>query len=107
MGHYLTLAEYVPVAVEASCPARSEALPLAERCGASDSADARRVLPDLNNVLPPPSWLTSDQRRLWRERTAAYLADGMIQTEAQQVAMAELIFRGRLYNPDDSFPWPK
>jgi hypothetical protein len=54
----------------------------------------------LFRILPPLPWLTSKQRRLWQDRTAAYRANGMSESDAQQEAMAELIFTGKLCNPE-------
>jgi hypothetical protein len=61
----------------------------------------------LSEILPPPSWLTLAQRRLWRERMAFYRSTGLSQGDAEQEAMAELICTGKLYNPERCFPWPK
>lgn len=62
------------------------------------------ALPDLSRILPPPKWLTPKQRRLWRARAAAYRADGMTRTDAEQEAMAELICTGKLFDPAKCFP---
>ena len=53
-------------------------------------------LPDLTKILPPVEWLTPEQRRLWHQRTAAYLAAGLPRPAAEQEAMAELVMTGKL-----------
>jgi hypothetical protein len=64
--------------------------------------------PDLRLVNPPVDLLNRDQRELFEERAAIYQFEaGMSQTESEIEAMAELVCTGKLYNPDDSFPWPK
>ena len=60
----------------------------------------------VGEILPPPSWLSSAQRRLWRERTAFYRSTGLSQDDAEQEAMAELVMTGRLCDPAKRFPWP-
>ena len=52
---------------------------------------------DLARVLPIPESLTPAQRRLWHQRTAAYLGTGMPRPEAEQEAMAELVMTGKLH----------
>lgn len=60
----------------------------------------------LSEILPPPSWLTLAQRRLWRERTAFYRSTGLSQGHAEQEAMAELVMTGKLYDSSKAMPWP-
>jgi hypothetical protein len=63
-------------------------------------------LPDLAAILPPPEWLTRAQRRLWQQRTAAYLAEGWPRPAPEQEAMAELVMTGKLFDPSNLVPWP-
>jgi hypothetical protein len=51
---------------------------------------------DLARILPPPEWLTPEQRRLWRYRTDLYVRQGNSRAEAEQEAMAELVMTGKL-----------
>lgn len=69
---------------------------LAILTAARATGDAQAVPLDLSRILPPATWLTPKQRRLWRERTAANVANGMSRTEAEQEAMAELVMTGAL-----------
>lgn len=72
-----------------------------------DTSTDARPAPKLSDVLPPVSWLIPAQRRLWRQRTAAYVVAGWPRPAAEQEAMAELICTGKLYNLNDTFPRPK
>lgn len=80
--------------------------PVRERSPIAESGEVVGELPDLSKILPPADWLTPQQRRLWRERTAAYVAEGMPKLEAEQEAMAELVWTGRLANSTRAFAWP-
>jgi hypothetical protein len=63
----------------------------------SDAPDSGRVLPDLSKVLPPLEWLTTKQRRLWRQRAAYYRSTGYGKADAEQEALAELVMGGAFY----------
>jgi hypothetical protein len=52
---------------------------------------------DFRHHLPKPEELTNSQRLTWQDRTAAYIAEGMNQIDAETEAMAELVCNGKLY----------
>lgn len=107
MGRYLDLARTVlPVA---GSPVENATLrPTADILDAPVCyrAEPDRPWPDLGRLLPPLAWLTPAQRRLWRERTAGYMADGMPKPAAELEAMAELVMTGKLCDPSNWHPWP-
>src|SRR5262245_55118647 len=52
----------------------------------------------LDRILPPLEWLTPDQRERFEERAAIYEFDaGMTRQQAEQEALAELIFTEGIY----------
>ena len=108
MGRYLQLALSAVSAQPRPSAGIGQPVGLIHGNDINDRNDQRvdSSLPDLSKVLPPLSWLTPKQRRQWRERAAAYLADGMSRAEAEQEAMAELIWTGRLFDPSKCLPWP-
>jgi hypothetical protein len=97
MGRYLDLARSVlPVANMSGEPKPTQ----------RPATTAEQRLPDLRDILPPVSWLTKDQRRLWRERTEAYMAEGMNRPNAETEAMAELVMTGKLFDLSKCSEWP-